>query len=840
MNRIIFFIITLLFSSNFVYATVIGANYNWFNNYQIGTVNAGAEPNLLGSHTGTDYDIDISANQITFTLTSSNVQVFGATQTFVFSGGTFDKLTSVSFNGSSASPGSNPGPNPSVSVTTTTDTNDTITIGTSTAQWSSGQVIIIDFTATSTVSNAAPTDISLSNNTLDDSATGTNTTVGSLSTTDSDSGDSHTYTLVTDGSSANGDCGASSSDDNNSNFNINGNTLRTNSTLLGGTYNICIQSDDATTSFQKGFTITINDTTAPTVSLSVSDGSVNENGGTSTITATLNKTSSQDTTVAIGIKSGSTATLNSDFTLSSTTITIPANNLTGTVTLTSSDDSIDDDSETAIVEIVSVSGGDSATENGTQEQTITIIDDDDPNTTPTINDFSNITIFEDSGLRNYDLNISDVEGDELNVTIDSNNTSLLTVSSSLSTLVQGDYDGVVLNFSTNTVLNANGVARITINVTDSASNTISKSFNVNVTAINDAPTISTISKKVYVKNFQDQNISINAQDVEGDLLTYNVTIANPNLADVNNTNEIITIKSIQEQSGTTNINITVSDGNLTSSSSFELQILSSTDISDDNSVDNSNGSIKTTTKVLDNDVSIQTQKKPDGKVTHKISFGSSTFEATSNISGSKVSITDSGVQTTYKDNSKDIDILVSATVTGEATHNLVTAGKTTRAISNVLGTKTTISQVDQKIQINTTATLGSTNIGVLANQDGTAQHSVETSGLISKAISSIIGATTKITDSGVTTSVDTGKQASQIGRRFEAVAISDENGNTITKFREVDTNDGTTEYNIQSTLNTKERFPLGSTVTISEDSSGKVHIQTLVPKLSVETRFIIE
>lgn len=115
---------------------------------------------------------------------------------------------------------------------------------------------------------------------------------------------------------------------------------------------------------------------APTVTLSVSSASVAEAAGTATLTATLSAAAAADTTVTIGRQSGSTATLTDDFTLSSTTITIAAGQTTGTATLTAVQDTLHEGNETAIIEITGVSGGGGATENGTQQQTVTIIDDD--------------------------------------------------------------------------------------------------------------------------------------------------------------------------------------------------------------------------------------------------------------------------------------------------------------------------------------------------------------------------------------------------------------------------------------------------------------------------------
>jgi fibronectin-binding autotransporter adhesin len=117
-------------------------------------------------------------------------------------------------------------------------------------------------------------------------------------------------------------------------------------------------------------------TSGPTVSLSASPTSISEDGATSTITATLSAAATTDTTVTIGRASSSTAALTDDFTLSSTTITILAGQTTGTATLTGATDSLDEADETAVIEITAVSGGDGATESGTQTATVTLTDND--------------------------------------------------------------------------------------------------------------------------------------------------------------------------------------------------------------------------------------------------------------------------------------------------------------------------------------------------------------------------------------------------------------------------------------------------------------------------------
>jgi uncharacterized delta-60 repeat protein len=120
-------------------------------------------------------------------------------------------------------------------------------------------------------------------------------------------------------------------------------------------------------------TITLLDDDLPKVTLSQSVASFAEASGTNTITATLDVTFSEDATITIGANASSTATGTYDYTLSSTTITILAGNLTGTATLTAVQDSLDEADETVVIDILSA---ENAIEDGVQQVTATITDDD--------------------------------------------------------------------------------------------------------------------------------------------------------------------------------------------------------------------------------------------------------------------------------------------------------------------------------------------------------------------------------------------------------------------------------------------------------------------------------
>ncbi|MGF1759504.1 tandem-95 repeat protein [Photobacterium sagamiensis] len=111
--------------------------------------------------------------------------------------------------------------------------------------------------------------------------------------------------------------------------------------------------------------------TGPSVTLSVSSA-IAEASGVSTITATLSAATSQNVTVTLAVDGSSTA-VPADYTLSSSSIVITAGSTTGTATITATQDLKDENNETVIVNITGVTNGN---ENGTQQETVTISDDD--------------------------------------------------------------------------------------------------------------------------------------------------------------------------------------------------------------------------------------------------------------------------------------------------------------------------------------------------------------------------------------------------------------------------------------------------------------------------------
>lgn len=123
-------------------------------------------------------------------------------------------------------------------------------------------------------------------------------------------------------------------------------------------------------------TATINDS-EPAVNLSLSSATLNENAGTTTLVASIATAVSVPITVKLNF-SGS-ATQGTDYTASATSITIPAGQVSGNITLTAIDESLASGTKTITASIASVSPGVAGT---TTSVTATIQDNDTSSSTP--------------------------------------------------------------------------------------------------------------------------------------------------------------------------------------------------------------------------------------------------------------------------------------------------------------------------------------------------------------------------------------------------------------------------------------------------------------------------
>ena len=220
----------------------------------------------------------------------------------------------------------------------------------------------------------------------------------------------------------------------------------------------------------------IDDEGTPTVTLALSNASISENGGVSTVTATLSHASSAATTVTVSAAAVSPA-LAGDFSLSGNrTLTIAAGSTSssGTVTITAVNNGVDaPNKEVTVSAVASNSQGVTDPSN----QTLTITDDEETLTVTLA--LSSASISEDSGVSTVTATLSNASSEATTVTVSV---------SQVSPASSSDY-----NLSVNTVLSI-------------AAGATTSSGTVTVTGVDND--VDAANKTVTVKGSADNNVGV--------------------------------------------------------------------------------------------------------------------------------------------------------------------------------------------------------------------------------------------------------------------------------------------------------------------------------------------
>ena len=411
------------------------------------------------------------------------------------------------------------------------------------------------------------------------------------------------------------------------------------------------------------------------------------------------------------------------------------------------------------------------------------------NDVPTIDtDLSDITIPEDTPSFKVDMNVSDIDGDDLNITAESNDTSIVRITPDWTNLVsEGTYDNQSLDFNITTIQNSNGSIKVTVSVKDDVLSN-KKIFYVTVTPVNDVPVLNPIADKVYYKNFKDKTIILNATDIDSNKLTYSVQILKKNIIkNINISNNKMIISSLPGVSGDTNVTVMVSDGNLTDSRTFHLQVLP---IMEDESIwtvygdktqyiDENESTISETP--IGTQVKIIRVEDKNGSVEHKVKIDNKTVEAISDINGSLIEKTLNGVRIRYV--GAGVKAEAEATVTGQASHTLVTNGSIIHTTIKMIGAQTKITHDENGlIEIVTKYVTPKERIFSIAKEDGTTENIVQKDKIETIIQSDITGAKTTIDENNVKTQVDIFLEKE---KHLKAIVMTDMNGNSVTRFEEI-------------------------------------------------------
>lgn len=342
---------------------------------------------------------------------------------------------------------------------------------------------------------------------------------------------------------------------------------------------ITVTVSDGTASVSTTFNLTVNPVNdIPTIT-SIADQTINEDTSTGTLTFTVGdvETALNNLTVmavsnnpdlfAMPIAIGGSGANRS---INLTPVAQASGSATITVTVT--DRYLD-----------AIPGGDPAGEpasKSTQFQvTVNTLND-----MPTISAVGTQNILEDAGEITVNFTVNDVEtpAADLQVTASSNN-QLLLADGSL--ILDGNGTNRQLRFRP--AANQNGSADITITVkdTNNPQGTGTRTFRVNVTPVNDAPTIADIPDQTgalaVAEDTESTAIAFTVGDIDNNAPDLAVTASsnNPGLIPQENiilsgsgTDRTVKLLPLPDANGTATITVTVSDGALTAADTFQITV----------------------------------------------------------------------------------------------------------------------------------------------------------------------------------------------------------------------------------------------------------------------------
>ena len=254
---------------------------------------------------------------------------------------------------------------------------------------------------------------------------------------------------------------------------------------------------------------TTNEDTAKTVNLSATDIEASS--------LTYSATSSSASDVAVGI-SGSTLTLT------------PASNFNGTATITAK-------------------ANDGTVDSATQSFTITV---SAVNDAPVVGTVANQTTAEDTA-KTVTLSETDVDTGDSHTFTATSSTSNVTPSISGATLTMTP------------AANWSGTATITIKANDGTVDSAAKTFTLTVSAVNDAPVLTSIANQVTVKNTA-KTVTLSGTDVEGSSLTFPVPTSSASQITPSVSGSTLTLTPDNNWTGTSTITQKANDGTVDSAS----------------------------------------------------------------------------------------------------------------------------------------------------------------------------------------------------------------------------------------------------------------------------------
>ena len=325
---------------------------------------------------------------------------------------------------------------------------------------------------------------------------------------------------------------------------------------------ITLTVDDGTETATETFTVTVNSVNdLPVITPVIPPQNINEDSNTGAINFAIS-----DVETAAGSLTVTTSSSNTTL-VPNANIVVSGSGGSRTITVTPAADQ--SGSADITIKVTDANGGETS-----QTFTVNVAPVNDP---PTISGIAAQNINEDQpgGTGALAFTVADKETGTLTVDKASSNQSVVPNANITLANVGNNYTVTVVPAA-----NAFGTATITLTVTDQGGLSASTTFNVVVAPVNDAPTISTPPNQTIAENTSTGPIPFTVGDVES-LGSLTVTRATSNTAVIplanvvlggSGANRTVTVSPLASQSGTSTITLTVSDGSLSASTTFDVTV----------------------------------------------------------------------------------------------------------------------------------------------------------------------------------------------------------------------------------------------------------------------------
>ena len=218
------------------------------------------------------------------------------------------------------------------------------------------------------------------------------------------------------------------------------------------------------------------------------------------------------------------------------------------------------------------------------------------------------------------------------------------------------------------VANQNGIVTITVTATDASEANVTQSFDLNITAVDDAPTITPIAPQRAQIGDANISVEVNATDIDNDTITYDINTSDATVCTVEiNSTGVITIDPL-DVNGTATITVIAITADANTTSTFSLTV-KDTNVTFDKEPSSSSYDSETNTTITEfalESARLELNENDNGKVSATLD-GNRDVNLTVDVVGANISVATNGTLSTQVADSnvtKTIEVKVDGNVNG--------------------------------------------------------------------------------------------------------------------------------------------------------------------------------